>query len=317
MCRSCSSRPGRRTRRTSSTSRPRSRRSSAPARLGPRHRLRARARRSPRLPAARQDARRLLVDQRDDLHPRQPGRLRRVEPSCRAGAGTTCCPTSCAPRTTTRGASEHHGVGGPLRVSDSLARTGLSQAFLDAAAARGPAGQRGLQRPRAGRLRLVPAHHARRPARQHGGLLPAPGHGPPEPHGRDPRPRPPGALRRHPRRRRRGLAAERAARVPRRARGHRLRPAPTSRRRSCGCPGIGRPDELALLQVPTVAEVPGVGLGLQDHPTAGVRPGFRGAGEPQGRARPRRTSRCGRPRAPARCPPTSPSAAASCARATA
>ena len=33
--------------------------------------------------------------------------------------------------------------------------------------------------------------------------------------------------------------------------------------------GIGRPDELALLQVPTVAEVPGVGLGLQDHPTAG------------------------------------------------
>jgi choline dehydrogenase len=33
--------------------------------------------------------------------------------------------------------------------------------------------------------------------------------------------------------------------------------------------GIGRPDELALLQVPTVAEVPGVGLGLQDHPAAG------------------------------------------------
>jgi choline dehydrogenase-like flavoprotein len=33
--------------------------------------------------------------------------------------------------------------------------------------------------------------------------------------------------------------------------------------------GIGRPDELALLQVPTVAEVPGVGLGLQDHPTSG------------------------------------------------
>src|SRR6266508_1004295 len=33
--------------------------------------------------------------------------------------------------------------------------------------------------------------------------------------------------------------------------------------------GIGRPDELALLQVPVVAELPGVGLGLQDHPTAG------------------------------------------------
>jgi choline dehydrogenase len=34
--------------------------------------------------------------------------------------------------------------------------------------------------------------------------------------------------------------------------------------------GIGRPDELALLQVPTVAEVPGVGLGLQDHPAFGA-----------------------------------------------
>src|SRR5919201_4042255 len=36
-----------------------------------------------------------------------------------------------------RGASEHHGVGGPLRVSDSLSRTGLSHAFLDACAALG------------------------------------------------------------------------------------------------------------------------------------------------------------------------------------
>src|SRR6476659_1998740 len=34
----------------------------------------------------------------------------------------------------TRGASEHHAVGGPLCVSDSLARTGLSEAFLDVVA---------------------------------------------------------------------------------------------------------------------------------------------------------------------------------------
>ena len=34
--------------------------------------------------------------------------------------------------------------------------------------------------------------------------------------------------------------------------------------------GLGRPDELELLQVPLVAEVPGVGLGLVDHPTAGA-----------------------------------------------
>jgi choline dehydrogenase-like flavoprotein len=34
--------------------------------------------------------------------------------------------------------------------------------------------------------------------------------------------------------------------------------------------GIGRPDELELLQIPLVAESPEVGMNLQDHPTAGV-----------------------------------------------
>ncbi|WP_205695989.1 GMC family oxidoreductase [Conexibacter sp. SYSU D00693] len=34
--------------------------------------------------------------------------------------------------------------------------------------------------------------------------------------------------------------------------------------------GLGRPDELEQLQVPLVAESPGMGLGLVDHPTAGV-----------------------------------------------
>src|SRR5215208_814054 len=34
--------------------------------------------------------------------------------------------------------------------------------------------------------------------------------------------------------------------------------------------GIGRPDELELLQIPVVAESPEVGMNLQDHPTAGV-----------------------------------------------
>jgi choline dehydrogenase len=34
--------------------------------------------------------------------------------------------------------------------------------------------------------------------------------------------------------------------------------------------GIGRPDELELLQIPVVAESPDVGMNLQDHPTAGV-----------------------------------------------
>ncbi len=42
------------------------------------------------------------LDQRDDLHPRQPRRLRRVGRDGRstAGATTTCCPTSSGPRTT-------------------------------------------------------------------------------------------------------------------------------------------------------------------------------------------------------------------------
>ena len=34
--------------------------------------------------------------------------------------------------------------------------------------------------------------------------------------------------------------------------------------------GIGRPEELELLQIPLVAESPGVGMNLQDHVTAGV-----------------------------------------------
>ena len=34
--------------------------------------------------------------------------------------------------------------------------------------------------------------------------------------------------------------------------------------------GIGRPDELALLRGADGGRVPGVGLGLQDHPTSGL-----------------------------------------------
>ena len=33
--------------------------------------------------------------------------------------------------------------------------------------------------------------------------------------------------------------------------------------------GIGRPEELALLQIPVIAESREVGMNLQDHPTAG------------------------------------------------
>ena len=48
--------------------------------------------------------------------------------------------------------------------------------------------------------------------------------------------------------------------------------------------GIGRPDELELLQIELVAESPEVGMNLQDHPTAGVRVLLPGGELAQGRA---------------------------------
>ena len=64
-----------------------------------------------------------------------------------------------------RGASEFHGAGGPLPVSEARARSEMCEAFWRPSALGLPA-QRGLQRRRAGRLRLVPGHPARRPPRQ-------------------------------------------------------------------------------------------------------------------------------------------------------
>ena len=122
-----------------------------------------------------------------------------------------------------RGESEFHGAGGPLPVSEARARSVMCQAFLEAADALGLPRQRRLQRRRAGRLRLVPGDPARRAPREHRRRLPAPGHGAPEPDGRDVRARPQGRLRRHARDRHRRPAGGRAARVARRARGDRVR----------------------------------------------------------------------------------------------
>ena len=74
-----------------------------------------------RVLAADEGARRLLVDERDDLHPRQPRRLRRLARRVRrrpAGATTTCCPTSSGPRATPGSAAPFHGQDGPLHVED-------------------------------------------------------------------------------------------------------------------------------------------------------------------------------------------------------
>ena len=62
--------------------------------------------------ASDEGARRQLLDERDDLHPRQPGRLRHLARRVRrrrVGATATCCPTSSAPRTTPGSARPYHG----------------------------------------------------------------------------------------------------------------------------------------------------------------------------------------------------------------
>ena len=169
-----------------------------------------------------------------------------------------------------RGASEHHAVGGPLRVSDSLARTGLSQAFLDAAAARGLPASEDFNGDAPGRLRLVPAHDARRPARQHGGRPTCTRSSTARTSRSRPTCTPTGCS--STARRAVGVVGSRLSellefRAEREvivAAGAYLSP------QILWLSGIGRPDELALLQVPTVAEVPGVGLGLQDHPAFGA-----------------------------------------------
>ncbi len=166
-----------------------------------------------------------------------------------------------------RGASEHHAVGGPLPVSDSLVRTGLSQAFVDAAAARG-----------------LPANEDFNGARQEG-------FGWYQLTTRDGRRGSTAVSYLHPVMDRPNLTVETNLHVHRvlfegtRAvgvAGARLGEMHVYRaeREVIVCAGaylspqllmlsgLGRPDELAQLGIPAIAEVPGVGLGLQDHPTS-------------------------------------------------
>ena len=131
--------------------------------------------------APRQDARRQLVDQRDDLHPRQPGRLRRLG-RARLVAGPTCCRTSCGPRTTPAAPSAFHATGGPLRVEDLRRRHPLIEAFLDSAAAAGlPANPdfNGAAQDGVGPYQVTQRGGRRWSAAD---ALPAPGAAPAEPH---------------------------------------------------------------------------------------------------------------------------------------
>ena len=134
-------------------------------------------RRALALHPAREGARRLELDERDALRARPPARLRPVGASRarRAGAGTTSCPTSCAPRTTSAAPPSSTAPAGRCASTSSARR-----APLDRRAARGQRGRRHpahrrLQRPRAGRRRDVPGHAAQRRALQRRRRLPAPG----------------------------------------------------------------------------------------------------------------------------------------------
>ena len=163
---------------------------------------------------------RLVVDQRDDLHPRQPDRLRRVGPGLDLGRDAALLQARRGQRArrgrVPRGRRAAPGVGGALAEP---ARPGVPRLGRGARAAR----ERGLQRRGAGRGRLVPGDPPERRPREHGGGVPASGDGPAQPHRRDARARALASVRGRARRRRRGHAAVGDARAPRRARGDRVR----------------------------------------------------------------------------------------------
>ncbi len=136
---------------------------------------RARVRRPSHHDPARTRAGRLLVGQRDGLHPRQPPRLRRMG-RVRLGRG--------------RPASVLHQGRGQRARRLAVARRGrpaagqrraLGQPHVERVRRRRRAGragaQRRLQRRSAGRRRPVPGDPARRHARERRGRLPAPGDG--------------------------------------------------------------------------------------------------------------------------------------------
>jgi choline dehydrogenase len=168
-----------------------------------------------------------------------------------------------------RGADEYHGVGGPLPVSEGRSRNPLSQAFLDAAAARGLEANpdfNGAQQEGIGWYQLTQRGGARASAAV-AYLHPVSG-------------RPNLTVETHVHALAILFEGERAVGV----RGARLsEPLEFRAERevivACGSynspqllmlSGLGRPNELEQLLIDVVAEVPQVGMNLQDHPNSGV-----------------------------------------------
>jgi choline dehydrogenase-like flavoprotein len=98
-----------------------------------------RRRRPPHRLAARTGPGRQLVDQRDGLHPRQPGGLRRWRDDygCEGWGYADLLPCFIRAEDQQHGASEYHGAGGPLRVEDARYTHPLSRAWLAAATEHG------------------------------------------------------------------------------------------------------------------------------------------------------------------------------------
>ena len=101
----------------------------------------------------------------------------------RAGAGTTCCRTSCARRTTSAAPRVPRDRRAAADRRAALAAAADRRASRRRAEARDPAHRR-LQRARAGRRVDVPGHPAQRPPLERRRRLPAPGDEAAEPRGR-------------------------------------------------------------------------------------------------------------------------------------
>src|SRR5574337_1561833 len=148
----------------------------APIELGVPDRCAAGAERPARLPAARPHARRIEFDQRDDLHPRPPRRLRRLgrrgQPGLVLRRGAAVLQALGEQRASgrrparPRRPAQHDGPAQPEPVLGAL-RPGLRPGRIPR--------QPGLQRRAAGRRRHVPGQPARRRALLGGPCLPDPG----------------------------------------------------------------------------------------------------------------------------------------------
>ena len=154
-----------------------------PPRLELHDRAAARPRRSEAVLAARQADRRFVVDQRDDLHARRRGRLRRVG---RADRRPVLVVRERAAGVPPHGGQRPRGRRVPRNGRSAAGRGPPLAAPVDPR--RRPVGrgrrvsaQRRLQRAPARRRRAVPGDPEARTALVGGRRLPAPRHGPPEP----------------------------------------------------------------------------------------------------------------------------------------